>query len=734
MVSQSAPHDASAFAALEQDEEFRSPRAPVIDPRYIAAVVGANLWLIAAIITASLALALVSTMLATKRYTATASVQINDQSQRVLGNDVEADQVANNGWDTDRFLQTQVDVLKSRALAERVMKRLRLQNSPTFYAQMEVAAPTSEMSPAAVRELTLGLLRGNMEVKLPRNSRIAAITFESTDAALSAQIANAFAEEFIEASLQQRYDSSAYARSFIAGQLQDAKLRLEESERNLNDYARQAGLIRPRDMSTNSRGEPAGSGASSVTSASLMQLNTAASDARAKRIAAQARLQALNSKPLLADREALQNPAVQTLFTQRAEVEAKLQNELTRRLDGHPAVQQLRAQLQVIDGQLNRAAQNMRNAARADYEAALTTETRLQAQVDALKADTLAEQDRSVQYNLLARDADTNRELYDGLLQRYKELNASAGISTSNIAIIDRADLPTRPSSPNLIRNLAFALLGGLGLAALAAFLRSQFDDIVRVPEDIEGKLHLPLLGVVPMAQNAAIDEELVDPKSAISESYNSLRSTLLYSTSQGLPRTLLISSSQPSEGKTTSSCELARGFARMGRRVLLVDVDLRRPSLHRQFEFENLAGLSSLLTQQETLDQVIRSTGQDGLDVVTSGPVPPSPTELIASEQMEQLVADMTARYDVVIFDSPPILGLADAPLMSALVDGVVFIVESGRARHGSLKASLRRLRTMRPIVLGAVLTMFDAAKSGHSYSEYSGYDYYRYSSKNSR
>lgn len=285
-----------------------------------------------------------------------------------------------------------------------------------------------------------------------------------------------------------------------------------------------------------------------------------------------------------------------------------------------------------------------------------------------------------------------------------------------------------------MIRNLAFALLGGLGLAALAAFLRSQFDDIVRVPEDIEGKLHLPLLGVVPMAQNAAIDEELVDPKSAISESYNSLRSTLLYSTSQGLPRTLLISSSQPSEGKTTSSCELARGFARMGRRVLLVDVDLRRPSLHRQFEFENLAGLSSLLTQQETLDQVIRSTGQDGLDVVTSGPVPPSPTELIASEQMEQLVADMTARYDVVIFDSPPILGLADAPLMSALVDGVVFIVESGRARHGSLKASLRRLRTMRPIVLGAVLTMFDAAKSGHSYSEYSGYDYYRYSSKNSR
>lgn len=344
----------------------------------------------------------------------------------------------------------------------------------------------------------------------------------------------------------------------------------------------------------------------------------------------------------------------------------------------------------------------------------------------------LAEQDRSVQYNLLAREADTNRALYDGLLQRYKELNASAGISTSNITIIDRADSPTSPSSPNLIRNLAFALLGGLGLAAIATFLRSQFDDIVRIPEDIESKLDLPLLGVVPLARDATIGEELADPKSAASESYNSLRSALLYSTSQGLPRSLLVSSSQPSEGKTTTSCELARGFARMGRRVLLVDVDLRRPTLHRQFELENGTGLSSLLTQQVKLDQVIRNAGQENLDVVTSGPVPPNPTELIASEQMAELVDAMTTRYDVVIFDSPPILGLADAPLMSALVDGVVFIVESGRGRHGSLKASLRRLRTMRPLMLGAVLTMFDAAKAGHRYSEYSGYDYYRYGAGN--
>ncbi|WP_374589433.1 GumC family protein [Novosphingobium sp.] len=722
---------AAQMPHTDEDEIYEAERRPLVDLRYILSAIRANLPVIAAIIAAGLTIAVVATLLDTKRYTAIASIQINDQSQRVLGNEVEADQAANTGWDTDRFLQTQVDLLQSRTLAERVMKRLRLEGNASFYAQMEAGRPSPETSPAIVKEMTLSLLRSGMQVKLPRNSRIATITFESTDSALSAQVANAFAEEFIQASLQQRYDSSSYARNFVAGQMQDAKLRLEESERNLNAYARQVGLIRPRGMGGDGAEGKSGDGASSVTSASLIQLNAAASQAQAERIATEARVRALGSKPLLADRETLQNPAVQSLFTQRAEVTAKLEDELTRHLDGHPTVRQLRAQLKVIDGQLSLAAQNMRSAARADFEAALATETQLRSQVEALKASTLAEQDRSVQYNLLAREADTNRALYEGLLQRYKELNASAGISTSNIAIVDRADPPAHPSSPNLFRNLAFAFLAALGLSAAATFLRSQFDDIVRVPEDIESKLQLPLLGIVPRTSGSSPDEDLADPKSPLSESYNSLRSALLYSTGAGLPRTILVSSSQPSEGKTTTSSELARGFARMGRKVLLVDVDLRRPALHRQMSLPNADGLSTVLTLQKEVAQVVQASGQDNLYVITSGPVPPSPTELIASQRMERLVAELSEQYDVVIFDSPPILGLADAPMMAGLVDGVVFIIESERARRGSLKASLRRLRAMRPVLLGAVLTKFDPTKAGHRYSEYAGYEYYRYSVK---
>lgn len=459
-----------------------------------------------------------------------------------------------------------------------------------------------------------------------------------------------------------------------------------------------------------------------------MQLNAEASQAQARRIAAEAKLKSINSKSLLSDRDALQNPAVQNLFTERARVEAKLEDELTRHLDGHPNVRQLRAQLKSIDDQLMLAAQNVRSAARAEYEAALATERQLKAQVDALKAATLNEQDQSVQYNLLAREADTNRALYDGLLQRYKELNASAGISTSNISIIDRADPPMMPSSPNLLKNLAYALLAGLGLAALTTFLRSQFDDTVRVPEDVEHKLELPLLGVIPKARDGDPDAELADPKSPVSEGYNSLRGALLYSTSHGLPRSMLVTSSQPSEGKTTSSFAIAQGLARMGRKVLLVDVDLRRPSIHRRLSLDNEQGMTTLLTSQASIESVTKDSGHAGLTVITSGPIPPSPTELIASTRMEELIEELTTRYDVVVFDSPPILGLADAPLMSALVDGVVFVIESERARRGSLKASLRRLRTMRPMLLGAVLTMFDPSKAGHRYSEYYGYEYYTY------
>jgi len=699
----------------------------VPDLRQLWATIRANLWLIAAIIAAALAIAVIATFLQTPRYTAVATVQINDQSDRVLKEGDDVSGMAVDMYDADRFLQTQLDILRSRGLALRVAQSLKLIGDPTFYKAMGGDAPPPSAPAAVARNAAIGLLLGNLDARLPRTSRIVAVSFESTDPQLAARIANGFVREFIAANLQRKYDSSAYARNFISDQLSEAKVRLENSEQALNGYARQAGLFRTGSiLLSGSDKDGADGGGGSVTTDSLVQLNRAANDARAARVEAQGQWETLQRSGLNSP-QVLTNSSVQALLTQRADVQAKLQQEQANHLDDYPSVLALKAQAAEVDRQLAVIVGAVKASVRSKYEASLATERNLTAQVSELKGASLAEQDRAVKYNILAREVSTNRTIYDGLLQRFKELNAAAGISASNVSIIDVAEPPLAPSSPRLMLNLAIGLLIGGMAAGVLVLIRSQFDDSISVPEDIEQKLHLPLLGVVPKTDDVP-EQALSDPKSPISEAYNSLGGSLLYATSDGLPPVLLITSAQPTEGKSTTSLALANGFARIGRTVVLIDADLRRPSLHGRSGISNKRGLTTLLTSHDSVESVLISTDQPGLSLVPSGPVPPSPTELIASPRMQAVLDELSDKFDVVVIDSPPILGLADAPLLAPLVDGVVMVVEADRGRRGSLKASLRRLKAMRPMLLGAVLTKFDPRKSTSRYSDYYGYDYYHY------
>jgi capsular exopolysaccharide synthesis family protein len=683
-----------------------------------------NLWLIGAIIAAGLLLAVLATMLDTRRYQASSTIQINDQGEQVLGDDIEGYNTANAYWDVDRFLNTQLDILRSRGLAMRVAQRLDLFGNDQFFEAMQAPPPGEGMPREARENYVIALLLSGLEVDLPRETRIVTIGFTSTEPVTSAEIANAFAEEYIQANLQRRFDSSAYAREFVAEQLEEARVRLEESERELNTYARQAGLIRTRIANRDDFQTEAGS----VTASSLMQLNQAANEAQARRIAAEARWRAENATPLFSSQAVLANSTVQALMTRQAQLRAELESTRARYLPDHPALQQLEAELQSVGEQLQSTGQSVRNSIRADYLAAQSAESSLRAQVSSLEGETLAEQDRAVRYNTLAREADTNRSLYEGLLQRYRQLNASAGIASSNISIIDEAEVPLSPSSPSLFKNLLMGLLAGLGIAGLVVFLCDQLDDVVRIPEDVEDKTGLPLLGVVPRSDDEDIDMALEDPKSALAEAYNSLRGALLYSTRSGLPKIMLVTSAQPTEGKSTSSFAIAAGLARMGRKTLLLDADLRRPAMHYRFRLDNKSGLSSLLVSQEGVASAVFETELEGLSVMPSGPLPPSPTELLTSQRMAAVLDEAAAQYDAVVVDSPPVLGLADAPVLAALADGVVFVIEADRGRSGSLKAAMRRLRAMKPIMLGAVLTKFDPAKLANRYSDYYGYDYYRY------
>ena len=698
--------------------------------RHALTVARRNLWLILAIVAAVLAAAVVYTLLQTPLYTARGTVQINDQGAAVLGEELDQQLDGGTDWDVDRFLNTQLDILRSRALAERVAARLDLYSSQRFHAAMEVPMPDGATPERLRRELVIGLLQQGFAVDLPRSTRIAALTFTSADPVISAEVSNAFAEEFIQASLQRSFDSSAYARNFVAEQLDEARARLESSERELNDYARSAGLIRTRNPAPGD--EEAGGGGSSVTTSSLLQLNQAANEAQAQRVAAESRWRAENATPLLSSETVLADPTVQTLLTQRAQTRAQLQAARERYLDEHPVVQQLQSELGTVENQLSSTARNVRQGVRARYDAALAAERQLGARVRQLEGETLAEQDRSVRYNTLAREADTNRQLYEGLLQRYRELNASAGVASSNLTIIDRADVPLGPSSPDLARNLALALLLGLMLAGGLVFLRDQLDDRIRIPEDVESKVGLPLLGVVPKpAGGESMADALDDPKSQVSEAMNSLRQSLGHSTREGIPRILLVTSAQPTEGKSTTSFAIARGFARIGRPVTLIDADLRRPTMHRRLDLPNDAGLATLLTSDRPTREFRQSTGIENLSAISAGPQVPSPTELLTGPRMAAILEELAGDDGIVVIDSPPVLGLADAPSLASVADGTAFVIEADRGGRGAIKAALRRLRAADANLVGAVLTKFDPNRAGNSYSSYYGYDYYSYETR---
>lgn len=695
------------------------------DLRQIVAVIRTHLYWIIGVMVASVVLGLLLTMLQTRQYTAVSTVQIDDVGAQILrsGQDLEGPMGA---YDTDRFLNTQLDVLKSKALARRVADRLKLYGNQRFIAAMGGSPSAASGSRERIETRTVSMLRSHLSVTLPRQSRIASIAIVSSDQNLSAQIANAYADEFIQSNLQRKFESSDYARQFVAQQMASAKQRLEESERQLNSYARSAGLIRTRDAASTAEG---GGGQTSITSTSLVELNSAANEAKARRIEAEARWRAVANVPGLASKEVLSNNTVQNLLTRKAEIEADLRQERSRHLDEHPNVIKLVAQMSAVDQQLANVVSGVRKSIEQEYRAAQAAEQSLAQQVNQLKSDTLGEQDRSVGYSVLAREADTNRTLYDGLLQRYKELTAASGIASSNIALIDRAEVPSSPSSPNLLINLAYAIFAGLAISALLVFVRLQLDDAVRVPEDVEHKLSLPVLGIVPKLREGDTFDQLSDPKSSMSEAYNSLRGAISFTTNEGPPRLLLVTSASAGEGKSTTSYALARGFAKLGRRVLLVDVDMRRPSTHRQFGVENDIGLSNLLVGQAGLEQVIRPTEFENLSIVTSGPIPPSPTELLASKRMQDLLAAARSQYDMVVLDSPPILGLADSPLLSSFADGTLLVLESDRNRRGVLKGTLRRVRLAKGRVIGVAMTKFDASHaSSYTYYYGYGYDYYAY------
>lgn len=692
-----------------------------IDFRAIWMIVYRNRYVIAAIIAVSLLLGVAVTLLSTPRYRALASVQIDDQASKVLDNqDLEP---AVTAQDADRFLQTQLDVIQSRALAIRVAESLGLMRDDRFLLAMRQKPAEKPVGTLNLRdtrrEQVLRLIEKNLTVTLPRNSRIVQIAFDSPDPVLAARLANSFAQNMIMSNLKRRFDTSSYARDFLSTQLTETRVKLETSEREMIAYARRARLV---DTSAGA-GDGQSSSPRSLTIASLVQLNDNYSQAQSVRVNAQERWERARSTALMNIPDVLANPAIQQLTQKQAELKADYEEQRQRRKADYPVMVQAAAQLAEMDSQINRLALSIKASIREQYLIALQQEQRLAGDVAGLMSRTLAEQDRSVQYNILKREVDTNRALYDGLLQRYKEVSATAGVTANNISVIDTAEPPAAPVSPRSVVNMALAGLGGLFLALAFAFARDRFDDSVRTPEDVGRKLGLPMLGNVPvLANGVGPSDALADPRSNFSEAYYALRTSIELASASGLPNTVLITSSRQSEGKTTSAYAIARDFARVGKKVLLIDGDLRKPSLHRHVGRANNNGFVSLLARQAQPQDVIQKTDIAGMDFISCGPLPPNPAELLGGATLAELLESLAAQYQFVMIDGPPILGLADAPTIASHVDATIFVIEANGAHHGAAKVALRRLAAARARLIGAILTKFDARSTGYGYD----YGYY--------
>lgn len=701
--------DAEPVTVVEEGAvEFELARYLRLALKHRFLIIGATL--------AALMIGLAVTLLMTPIYTASATIQIDREGARVL--DEESDVVASDRQvAAEEFFQTQYGLLRSRSLAERVIDTLGLATSDAFLQQMGVEPPaatgTAAQRIAARRELVLGVVQDNLGVAPVTGSRLVIINFDSPDPQLSARVANAFAENFIQASLDRRYESTSYVRDFLEERIAQTKSKLEDAERQLVAYAAQQQII-------NIGGEE-DTGQESLASRNLGALNASLAAARSARIGAEERWRTARSTPLASLPQVLENGAVQRLNEEKARLSAEYEQKLRVYQPDYPEMRQLQARINEIDRNINEIAASVRESIRSQYLTAVNEENALQAQVNGLKGDVLNLRDRSIQYNILQREVDTSRTLYDGLLQRYKEVGVAGGVTVNNVSVIDRAEPPTAPSKPSMLLNLVIAALLGIGIGVLGALLFEALDETLATPEDIEQKLGLPVLGIVPLLdKDVSPASALADIRSGFSEAYYSLRTALQFSTRNGAPGSVLVTSSKPGEGKSTTAFAVALNLARVGKRVLLADGDLRNPSLHRVLELDNGQGFSNLLAGSGDLASLAIDSGYKSLAFLPCGPLPPNPAELWGSDRVGEFIAAATQMYDHVIIDGPPVLGFADAPLLAAAVEGTLFVVESRSTRRAQARGAVRRLSMGRGRILGIVFTKFNAKSAA-----YGGYDY---------
>ncbi len=708
-----------------------------IDLHALWAVVVRRRWLVIPVFVATILAATIVTVRQTRIYAATVTIIIDLTAPRFLEKDQVQD-VMDSGtggyWYSREYYETQYKVIASRAVAQRVADRLRLGNNLAFLGLAGIKDPT-EQERLRERRDPVGILSANLTVEPVKDSRIVKIRYTSPDPELAAIIANAFADAYIAESLAVRSSTTQNASEWLEQQLAILEKKLDESGKALFDFKKNHDIVA---TSWEDR--------QSMVSQRLTAFNDALTKARVRKAELEARNEALrHAEATLAGRNAPGADAlaavtsvsddgtgIRGLKLRYLEASSECADLRLKYLEDHPKVGACDEKLALAKKAFEDEVQTTLKAARLEYEEIVKTERNLLALLNETKADSFGLNQYEREYLELKRNFDNNQRLYEIILKRLKDTGVSGMLQVSNVRILDRARASRAPVRPDPLRNaliaLVLGLLGGVGLALMAEYL----DTSISGQEQIEERLGLAFLGIVPSipSSKGATPTELAVhayPKSAVAECLRTVRTNLLFMSPEKPLRTILVTSSGPAEGKTTAATSMALTMTASGNRVLLVDADMRRPRLHRVFELENQTGLSSLILGDSEADAVIRSTSVDNLFVLPCGPVPPNPAELLHTANFQKLLAQFTAKFDLVILDSPPVGVVSDAVVISTQVDGCLLVIKAGKTSRDAARRAVKQLRDVNAPLFGAVLNDLDlGAQRYGQYSYYQQYGYY--------
>ncbi|HEV2101441.1 MAG TPA: polysaccharide biosynthesis tyrosine autokinase [Candidatus Acidoferrum sp.] len=719
-----------------------SARVPAIDlaPRephlydYLL-ILRKHQWLILSFLLTVVTIVSIATFRMRPVYVARATIEIDRENNNILP--FQGADSYDSMMDLDNYIETQSKVLTSETLALQTIRNTGLAANPEFSAG---GVPSEAIATGSLanqkRPPEVAAFLGSLSVKRIPNSRLMEVSYESTDPVLAARILNAHLENFKAQNIQSRYEATLEATRFLTSQLNELKLTVKQSEDARINYERQNQIWSVDDKSN-------------ITSQRLSDLDKQLTDAQGETLKKQALYEYAKAGDIDAVPEIRADALLQDLQKKRADLSVQYTESLSQYGPNFPKVLRLQAQMKEVDDQIGRESKGIILQLESDYREAKQREELIRQALEIQKAETNNMAEKMVQYNILKRESEADKTLYEGLLTKLKEAGISEGLKSSNLRVVDPAMIPSYPARPAKARNIALAflvgLVGGIGLA----LLREYLDNTVKTPDDIETLSRLPSLAVVPAFGDDASHKrrigifggaganghekriELVAqhlPKSQMSEAFRALRTALLLSQPDHPPQVILVTSALPREGKTTAAANLAVTLAQLGDKTVLVDADLRKPGVGRLLNLGTgkYAGLSSYLAGVSTLDLVtVPHPAIPNLAAIPTGPLPPNPADLLSSHKLADAIVELRTKYKFVVIDSPPIMAATDAVILSVQADGVLLVVRSGETPKEAFTRTCDLLTSVKSRLLGVVLNAVDASAPDYYYS----YRYYPYS-----